>query len=84
MNGQVAAGLCHRHPALPDQLDRLDLELAAELPVSSSPTSGFMKHLISVSIKPAAAQSACRVCVLGSTSYTATAVVLFSETGSIK
>ncbi len=32
MNVQVAAGLCHRHPAFPDQLDRLDLELATKLP----------------------------------------------------
>ena len=40
MNAKVAAGSRHRYPAFPDKLHRL----------------GFMKHLISVSIKPAAAQ----------------------------
>jgi hypothetical protein len=57
VNVQVAAGLRHRQPVFPDQLDRFDRELATELPssVSSSPTSGSMKHLIPVSIKPAAA-----------------------------
>jgi hypothetical protein len=31
MDVQVTAGLRHRHPALPDKLDRLDLELSTEL-----------------------------------------------------
>jgi len=30
MNVQVTGGLCHRHPALPDQLDRLNLEFPTE------------------------------------------------------
>jgi hypothetical protein len=32
MHIQFAAGLRNRYPALPDQLDRLDFELATELP----------------------------------------------------
>src|SRR3954466_15766945 len=32
MDAQVSARLRHRHPAFPDKLDRLDLELSAELP----------------------------------------------------
>lgn len=32
MNVQVPAGLRYRYPAFPDKLDRLDLELSAELP----------------------------------------------------
>jgi hypothetical protein len=56
MNAQVTCGLCRRHSAVPDQLDRLDLELPTESSSPHDPTSGFMKHLNSVSIKPAAAQ----------------------------
>jgi hypothetical protein len=32
MDAQVSARLRHRHPAFPDKLDRLDLELSTELP----------------------------------------------------
>src|SRR4051812_9860078 len=32
MDAEVSARLRHRHPAFPDKLDRLDLELSAELP----------------------------------------------------
>ena len=38
---QVTAGLRHRHPALPDKLDRLDLELSTEL---SSPHDHLRLH----------------------------------------
>src|SRR3979409_288310 len=55
MDVQVSRSLCRRHPALPNQPDRLDLELSTKL---SSPHdySGSMKHLNLVSIKPAATQ----------------------------
>jgi len=56
VNVQVAAGLRHRHPAFPDQFDRFALNSATELPSLHRPRWGSMKHLISVSIKPAAVQ----------------------------
>lgn len=45
----TVASLRHADPALLDQRHRLDLEF------SSKPASGFMKHPIPVSTKPAAA-----------------------------
>jgi len=41
MNVQVTGGLCRRYPALPDQLDRLNLELSTE---SSSPHDYLRFH----------------------------------------
>jgi hypothetical protein len=38
-NIQIAAGLRHRHSTIPDQLHRLELELAAEYPASHSRAS---------------------------------------------
>jgi hypothetical protein len=54
----VSTGLRYRRPAFCHKLDRLDLELSAKSFVSAWPTYCFMKYTNSVSIKPAAAQSA--------------------------
>lgn len=56
---QVAGWLASMR--FPDQPDRLDFELAGSASVSSSPTSGFTKHLSLLSIKPAAVAHALNV-----------------------
>jgi hypothetical protein len=54
MQVQIASRLRYRYPAFPNQLHRLQLELAAEFRRCIH-TLQFQKHLISVSTKPAAA-----------------------------
>jgi hypothetical protein len=53
---EIARGLSCRNRALTDQLHRLKLKLPLQFHLCVA-TSGFIKHLISVFIKPAAAQT---------------------------
>jgi hypothetical protein len=45
MHTKIMRGLRHRNPALPDQLDRFQLELARKLPSFHSPPPVPQKHL---------------------------------------
>src|ERR1700687_5657513 len=45
MDTKIMRGLRHRHPALPDQLDRLELEIARKLPSFHGPPPVPQKHL---------------------------------------
>src|SRR3984885_13560915 len=55
---EIPRRLSDAHPAFPNQPNRFDLELPAKYPPRHNPTSSFMKHLFSVSTKPAAGQGA--------------------------
>ena len=56
MQIEIAGRLRHRNAPILHQPHRLKLELAAELPSLAFPLSSSVKHLISVSTKPAAGQ----------------------------